>query len=121
MPTQNHPFNISEHPELMGMVTQCYNLAYDLKESAKRFRNILRSLPDCNCDYDCDCDCKYLEEEWIYRIQDTSEFVSELEFKIGNKEPAPVETKDNDPVDWLLSAFAFGFFLGFIVAYAENY
>ena len=119
MPTQNHHFNISEHPELMHLVTQCYNLAYGLKGCAKNLQYILRSLPDCNCD--CDCDCKYLEEEWIYRIQDASEFVSELEFKIGNKEPAPVETKGNDPVNWLLSAFALGFFLGFIVAYAGNY
>ncbi|KAK8013636.1 hypothetical protein PG991_009229 [Apiospora marii] len=121
MSTKNHPFNISEHPELISQVTKCYNLANNFEGCAKKLQGILRSLPNCDCDCDCDCDCKYLEEEWIYRIQDASEFVSELEFKIGNKEPAPVETKGNDPVDWLLSAFAFGFFLGFIVAYAGNY
>ena len=118
MPAQNHPFNISEHPELMDLVTQCYSLGYEFKRCAKELQ--LGSLPECDCDCNCDCDCEYLEE-WICRIQDASEFVSELEFKVGNKEPAPVKPKGNDPVDWLLLAFAVGFFLGLTVAYAGNH
>ena len=119
MSTKNHPFNISEHPELISQATKCDNLANNLEGCVKKLQEILRSLPNCDCDYDCDC--KYLEEEYLYGIQDVGEFVGELEFKIGNKGPTLVEPKGNDPMDWLLLVFAFGFFLGLIVAYAGNH
>ncbi|KAK7937430.1 uncharacterized protein PG986_014298 [Apiospora aurea] len=113
MPTQNRPFNFMEHKELGDQLAHCCNLAYEFEKSAEMVQKTLSDLPSYGCT--CDCDCRYLVEEYIAKIQDASEWISELEFRVGNEKPTPVEDKQNDrltsPMDWVFLGCVFGFIL----------